>query len=688
MWRCIQTLEFQSSGAAEGKYENAIFNNLVVASNASLILLANAKKNSIYAIHVEFGRNPAAARMNYLAEFSVTMPILSLTVTEETGTRDGKVQIYCVQTQAIQQYELDVSQCLPPPTEVPDSVSPSPEKLTVLPLHQECIGLASGENVASDVIDMIPLPSSDASNATMTGSNVIVPSKGIHGVPSAFGSPVEVGEREVSSGNNMEKCVGVDFAKFLQGPADNISGLPPGTQSMNTPNLESINRSEAAPSASHTKLPTSNQNAARSRSRSPIKGQDVQYISMRSMSAKPEDIVESRPESSSLVPALNVSTLDRGQSSSSSNSVEENVDRLDVSSDTGSAKSQQGGHQGLHLITPSELMNLAASSKHTEIYSAPTLGAGQQQDAKDGKTQGPNGGTKIEGLMALDSIVVLEKEVCELQSLSRANGSIKKDDVVSSSTQSLETVRLSKDHPESDLAGHHKNKSKSGFLCDMYMEEETLQGEEGQVLEDEDRSMNELADDNNEQLPDPSVRDGVTEALPLPPQSSAIVKGRRNKNKTNVGGVGPTYVPLPSQMAIMSTSGSKTDGESSQSVKSAPQPATTITSTPGSIDPVLLAQVASMQESLNQVCFFQSCNRYCHITSRLQYQETCFLCFPGYSSCCSLCVVTHSGCRCWFGVAAAGYHAEGNPKANDSNGGCACCKGGQTDGRYIHLTGY
>ena len=284
------------------------------------------------------------------------------------------------------------------------------------------------------------------------------------------------------------------------------------------------------------------------------------------------------------------------------------MDRLDISSDTGSAKSQQGGHQGLHLITPSELMNLAASSKQTEIYSAPTLGAGQQQNAKDGKTQGPNGGTKIEGLLALDSIVVLEKEVCELQSLTRANGSVKKDDVVSSSTKCLETVRFSKDHPESDLAGHHENRSKSGFLCDMYMEQETQQGEEGQAFEDEDRSMNKLVDDNNEQLPNLMVRDGVTEALPLPPQSSAIVKGRRNKNKTNVGGVGPTYVPLPSEMAVMSTSGSKTDGESSQNVKSAPQPAVTITSTPGPIDPVLLAQVASMQESLNQVCFFQFCN--------------------------------------------------------------------------------
>lgn len=39
----------------------------------------------------------------------------------------------------------------------------------------------------------------------------------------------------------------------------------------------------------------------------------------------------------------------------------------------------------------------------------------------------------------------------------------------------------------------------------------------------------------------------------------------------------------------------------------------------------------------------------------------------------------------WSGVAAVGYHAEGDSKANDSNGGCSCCEGGQTDGRYLSV---
>lgn len=82
------------------------------------MLLANAKKNTIYAVHIDYGPNPASTLMDYIAEFTVTMPILSLTGTSDCYA-DGEhaVQVYCVQTQAIQQYALDLSQCFPPPLE-------------------------------------------------------------------------------------------------------------------------------------------------------------------------------------------------------------------------------------------------------------------------------------------------------------------------------------------------------------------------------------------------------------------------------------------------------------------------------------------------------------------------------------------------------------------------------------------
>lgn len=115
-WKCTQTLELKSS--AEPRLEDVFFNQVVALNRAGLFLLANAKKNAIYAVHIDYGPDPASTRMDYIAEFTVTMPILSLTGTSD-GSPDGEhiVQVYCVQTQAIQQYALDLSQCLPPPLE-------------------------------------------------------------------------------------------------------------------------------------------------------------------------------------------------------------------------------------------------------------------------------------------------------------------------------------------------------------------------------------------------------------------------------------------------------------------------------------------------------------------------------------------------------------------------------------------
>ena len=115
-WQCTQTLDLRSS--AEPRAEDAFFNQVVALPRAGLFLLANAKKNAMYAVHIEYGPYPAATCLDYIAEFTVTMPILSLTGTSDS-LPDGEhvVQVYCFQTHAIQQYALDLSQCLPPPVE-------------------------------------------------------------------------------------------------------------------------------------------------------------------------------------------------------------------------------------------------------------------------------------------------------------------------------------------------------------------------------------------------------------------------------------------------------------------------------------------------------------------------------------------------------------------------------------------
>ncbi|XP_062220161.1 enhancer of mRNA-decapping protein 4-like [Phragmites australis] len=112
-WKCTQTLELVSS--LEPRVEEAFFNQVAVLPQASLILLANAKKNAIYAVHVEYGPDPASTRLDYIADFTVAMPILSLTGTHESQPDGAQVvQVYCVQTMAIQQYGLELSLCSPP----------------------------------------------------------------------------------------------------------------------------------------------------------------------------------------------------------------------------------------------------------------------------------------------------------------------------------------------------------------------------------------------------------------------------------------------------------------------------------------------------------------------------------------------------------------------------------------------
>ncbi|KAF5728499.1 enhancer of mRNA-decapping protein 4 [Tripterygium wilfordii] len=115
-WKCTQTLALKSSAATQ--VEDAFFNQVASMSHVGLLLLANAKKKAIYVIHLEYGPNPAATRMDYIAEFTVTMPVLSFTGICDMLPRGICVpQIYCFQTQAIQQYTLDLYQCLPPPLE-------------------------------------------------------------------------------------------------------------------------------------------------------------------------------------------------------------------------------------------------------------------------------------------------------------------------------------------------------------------------------------------------------------------------------------------------------------------------------------------------------------------------------------------------------------------------------------------
>lgn len=110
-WKCTQTLELKSS--AEPQLDEVFFNQVVPLPSVCLFVIANAKRNSIYVVHLEYGANPKLTRMNYITEFHVSLPILSITGMANFHT-EQLAELYCIQTQVIQKYNLDLYQCFPP----------------------------------------------------------------------------------------------------------------------------------------------------------------------------------------------------------------------------------------------------------------------------------------------------------------------------------------------------------------------------------------------------------------------------------------------------------------------------------------------------------------------------------------------------------------------------------------------
>ncbi|XP_019418924.1 PREDICTED: enhancer of mRNA-decapping protein 4-like isoform X1 [Lupinus angustifolius] len=193
-WSCIQTLDIRSSSKANP--EDVFFNQVVALPRAGLFLLANAKKNTIYAVHIEYGPSPTATHMDYIAEFTVTMPILSLTGTSD-GLPDGEhiVQIYCVQTQAIQQYALNLSQCLPP------ALDNAELEKTELNLSHSSNALNEFSNLETG--NMPQVHSSNSESAPVVSLPVNL-SSDISGLPEASTSDIETKPNDLHSHHGFE----------------------------------------------------------------------------------------------------------------------------------------------------------------------------------------------------------------------------------------------------------------------------------------------------------------------------------------------------------------------------------------------------------------------------------------------------------------------------------------------------
>jgi hypothetical protein len=337
-----------------------------------------------------------------------------------------------------------------------------------------------------------------------------------------------------------------------------------------------VSQPEGMAASSITKPPQPSKR--RSRSKSPTKP-DMQYVPVSTASSteeleKLEKPLDSQPESSSLTTPTDNVTLERAHSSSSSNSLRDDVLSREEREGFSSTSSVKSGVHPPHLITPFELMNLASSSKSFDTHNVQTPAAPQEPIVKDRNPEDTKLRFDMEGLSASNPSVAMKKESVESESLDNRG----RDSVLSTSHEVLH-VSASTEYSEKG----QESQPRLGFL-EMYSKEESVQVEEGDSLDDREHPMSVTVDGAREQL-----RDMTFSSVPLPPQMSVSAKGRKNKNKTYDGGVEPPAVQSSPQIPDLMTPGSMPEGETSYNMNSAP------------LDPGLAAQVATMQDALNQV---------------------------------------------------------------------------------------
>eukprot|EP00873_Tetraselmis_striata_P020354 jgi/Tetstr1/440618/TSEL_028928.t1 len=129
----------------------SFFNHVHLKPELQLVIIANTKTKSVYTVQYSLQADPTLPiRFSYIARFSVTMPILSMTGTWNSPLADGPqetIQLYCVQTQAVQQYTLRPEMCCPPPQAPAEAAAPH---LTSVMLKRRA-DLLGGPAAASDI---------------------------------------------------------------------------------------------------------------------------------------------------------------------------------------------------------------------------------------------------------------------------------------------------------------------------------------------------------------------------------------------------------------------------------------------------------------------------------------------------------------------------------------------------------
>ena len=110
----LQTATFTNTEESE---DPTFFNHMDVQADTGLLVLANSRRPALYTLHFEGSDD--ALRFDYLADFSVSQPIMSFTMQYDSAENPPALHLYCTQPMAIQNYTLNPALCRPQPSLTP-----------------------------------------------------------------------------------------------------------------------------------------------------------------------------------------------------------------------------------------------------------------------------------------------------------------------------------------------------------------------------------------------------------------------------------------------------------------------------------------------------------------------------------------------------------------------------------------
>lgn len=140
----LQSITFTNT---EGSHDPTFFNHMDAQADTGLLVLANSRRPALYTLHFE--GSDASLRFDYLADFSVSQPIMSFTMQYDSAESPPALHLYCTQPMAIQNYTLNPALCRPsappdsspalpdePPSTAPESQPPHSGPMTFAHLLQ------------------------------------------------------------------------------------------------------------------------------------------------------------------------------------------------------------------------------------------------------------------------------------------------------------------------------------------------------------------------------------------------------------------------------------------------------------------------------------------------------------------------------------------------------------------------